>query len=238
MFCKRLCIVGAVVLYLGTASGEGPPISAEEIVQRMTEAADTLRDYRCRFVKSERIEGALREETMRYFYKRSTSCGDSTGKMIRMEWVTPHEGQVAVYRDGRMWAKRGGILGWFTFELDPHGDLAKGGSRHSIVESDLPDVIRRTWENIAHIKGVLSVLSVEEKREAASLPSRRIYEVELLSQDEPGKGYAYRAKLWVDSESGLPIRAEYYDWEDRLFERFLYEDLEVNVGIEEERFKL
>jgi len=233
MFCRCLCIVWAwVVLCLGVAFGEEVPISAEEIVQRMAEAADTLRDYRCRFVKWERIEGALRKETIRYLYRRSTSCGDTTGKMIRMEWVTPHKGQVAVYRNGRMWAKRGGILRWLSLELDPHSDLAKGGSRHAIDESDLPDVIRRMRENRTCVKGVLSVLHVEQKG------NRRIYEVEFLSQDEPGKGYSYRAKLWVDSELGLPIRAEYYDWEDRLFERFLYEDLEVNVGIEEERFKL
>jgi len=221
-----------VVLCLGGTFWEEAPISGEEIVQRMTEAADTLRDYRCRFVKLERIEGALRKETIRYFYKRSTSCGDTTGKMIRMEWVTPHEGQVAVYRNGRMWAKRGGLLGWLTLELDPHSDLAKGGSRHAIDESDLPDVIRRMRKNMACVKGVLSVLHVEQKG------NRRIYEVEFLSQDGSGKGYSYRAKLWVDSELGLPIRTEYYDWEDRLFERFLYEDLEVNVGIGEERFKL
>ena len=226
-----MVVVGAL-FWWGVALGEERSISAEQILQRMTEAADTLRDYRCRFVKCERIEGVLREETMRYFFKRSTSCEEPTGKLIRMEWITPHEGQVAVYRNGKMWARRGGMLKWLTLKLDPHSDLAKGESRHAIDESDLPDVIRRMRTNIACVKGVLSVLNVERKG------NRTVYEVQFLSRDKPGKGYSYRAKLWIDLELGLPLRAEYYDWEDRLFERFLYEDLEVNVGIEEERFKL
>ena len=230
---KHLCIVAVwAVFWWGVALGEERSISAEQILQRMTEAADTLRDYRCRFVKWERIEGVLREETMRYFFKRSTSCEEPTGKMIRMEWITPHEGQVAVYRNGKMWARRGGMLKWLTLKLDPHSDLAKGESRHAIDESDLPDVIRRMRTNIACVNGVLSVLNVERNGD------RTVYEVQFLSRDEPGKGYSYRATLWIDLELGLPLRAEYYDWEDRLFERFLYEDLEVNVGIEEERFKL
>jgi outer membrane lipoprotein-sorting protein len=195
------------VFWWGVALGEESSISAEQILQRMTEAADTLRDYRCRFVKWERIEGVLREETMRYFFK-------------------------AVYRNGKMWARRGGMLKWLTLKLDPHSDLAKGESRHAIDESDLPDVIRRMRTNIACVRGVLSVSNIERNGD------RTVYEVQFLSRDELGKGYSYRAKLCIDFDLGLPIRAEYYDWEDRLFERFLYEDLEVNVGIEEERFKL
>ena len=43
--------------------------------------------------------------------------------------------------------------------------------------------------------------------------------------------YAARVDLWIDRELRLPLRAEIFDGDDALFERFEHRDLRVNVGL-------
>ena len=43
--------------------------------------------------------------------------------------------------------------------------------------------------------------------------------------------YGARVDLWIDQEMRLPLRAEIYDGNDAMFERFEHRDLKVNVGL-------
>lgn len=48
--------------------------------------------------------------------------------------------------------------------------------------------------------------------------------------------YAGRMLLWVDEELRLPIRAEIFDHDGRLYERYEHRDLRINVGLTDADF--
>jgi hypothetical protein len=50
------------------------------------------------------------------------------------------------------------------------------------------------------------------------------------------KYYAAKVDLWIDRQLDLPIRAEIYDGDGVLFERFEHRDLRVNVGLSDVDF--
>ncbi|MCX6358068.1 MAG: DUF1571 domain-containing protein, partial [Candidatus Aureabacteria bacterium] len=71
-----------------------------------------------------------------------------------------------------------------------------------------------------------------------SVSGRAVRIIQGVLPRERDKGYyCYRCVASFDSESGLPIRMEIYNWDDRLAEEYRYEDLELNEGVEEEEFE-
>jgi LysM repeat protein len=81
---------------------------------------------------------------------------------------------------------------------------------------------------------------VEEKFDVAMAPL--LHENRLLGWETPGDAkagqrvrvpryYAARIDLWIDDALNLPLRAEIYDGDGAMFERFEHRDLRVNVGL-------
>jgi hypothetical protein len=49
--------------------------------------------------------------------------------------------------------------------------------------------------------------------------------------------YARRVRLWIDVERLLPLQIEVYDASDRLYERYSYRKLAINVGLTDDHFR-
>jgi len=43
--------------------------------------------------------------------------------------------------------------------------------------------------------------------------------------------YAARGIIWIDADSLMPARLEMFDAEDRLYERYVYSEIQTNVGL-------
>jgi len=55
--------------------------------------------------------------------------------------------------------------------------------------------------------------------------------------DDPEGGFsALKINLWIDLKNGLPIKAEFFDWDLKKVGSYGYKDLRLNVGLTEEDF--
>lgn len=207
-------------------------------------------------------------------------------KVYYKKLCAPHKGREILYADGwndgrlkvslNTWPKN------IKLNLDPHGDLAMGGTRHPIDETSvvyLGNVVLENFrradergEATAQDMGVETILGrvcrrvrLETAQEVTTRvlgPKESLWDVGTsldiamapLLHENRGRGWAapgdakpgvtvrvpryYAAKidLWIDEELSLPIRAEIYDGEGVMFERFEHRDLRVNVGLGPEDF--
>lgn len=207
-------------------------------------------------------------------------------KVYYKKLCAPHKGREILWatdwNDGRLkvslntWPKN------IKLNLDPHGDLAMGGTRHPIDETSVVYLGNIVLENFrradergdatAQDMGSESILGracrrvrLQTKQEVTTYvlgPKETLWDVEksfdiamapLLHENrkqgwetpgdaKPGatvrvpRYYAAKIDLWIDTELNLPIRAEIYDGDGVMFERFEHRDLRVNVGLGPEDF--
>lgn len=197
------------------------PIDPVSVLEDMFREASNIDDYRCTFIKTEEIDGEFQTETIAYSFKKP--------KMIRMQWIEPKRGLTAVFDGEEMMVN---LFMRLVFKLNPQSRWGHWGSNHSIDESDLPSIIRRVRKNYEYPSVEAKFLAQE------TVGSHRLYKIELISVREVDGLYCHRALLWVVPEMRLPYRLEFYDFGNRLFERFTFEDLRINRGIPDEEFKL
>ncbi len=193
----------------------------------------------------------------------------------------PHRGREILFADGWNGGRLKISLGtWpknIKLNLDPHGDLAMGGTRHPVDETSLVylanvvlDNFRRAddrGEAIAEDLGRETILGRTCRRVRISTaqsvtpytlaPGETLWDVEAkfdiamapllhenrdLGWETPGDAkcgqtirvpryYAARVDMWIDDSLSLPLRAEIYDDQGAIFERFEHRDLRVNVGL-------
>lgn len=193
----------------------------------------------------------------------------------------PHKGREILYatgwNDGRLkvslntWPKN------IKLNLDPHSDLAMGGTRHPVDETSIIYLANVVLENFRRADergeatgsdlGIETILGrrcrrlhLEIKQSVTTRvlgPEETLWDVEkeadvamapLLHENraqgwqtpgdaKPGatvrvpRYYAAMIDLWIDDELNLPLRAEIYDENGVMFERFEHRDLRVNVGL-------
>jgi hypothetical protein len=202
-------------------------------------------------------------------------------KVYYKRLCAPHKGREILYADGwndgrlkvslNTWPKN------IKLNLDPHGDLAMGGTRHPVDETSIVYLVNMVLDNFrradevgeAHTEdlGVETILDrpcrrvrlttkqdvtthtlekgetlwdVEKKYDIAMAPllhENRAMRWETPGDAKPGQTvrvtryYAAKIDLWIDEEMSLPLRAEIYDGDGVMFERFEHRDLRVNVGL-------
>jgi hypothetical protein len=126
------------------------------------------------------------------------------------------DGEVRLVREG-MWGRPVLHL-WLS--------MPAGGTNHVLQEGeDLWALARRLDRNMADILHH----NQDKGWEAA---------------DDPCPGdevfvptyYASRAEVWIDAESYLPLKAQFYDHQGRLYEDYVHRDLRVNVGLTDRDF--
>lgn len=190
--------------------------------------------YTAVFHKQERIDGRLREEeTVFMKFKRPFK--------IYMKWIRPpHEGRellhVAGWNGNRIRIHGGGgLLGLITMNLDPHGRAVMRANRHVITESGLEHLVGVVAANIR--KGVATgeVRFVDLGRD--NVYGRDARTVELRFPADRAKGYyCCRAVLSLDAENRMPLRILVFDADDRLVERYEYEDVRLDAGLTDADF--
>lgn len=202
-------------------------------LQQAETLIEKTESYTAIFHKQERIKDFLKtKETVSLRFKKPFK--------VHMKWIDgPGKGREIFYVEGwnknRILVREPGAWGIVTLNLNPHGSLAMQGSRHPITEIGLENLIKLFGDNFR--KGwALGELEYRLEREEM-LFGRKALSVEARFPKESRNGYyCYRALMSLDQEKKIPIRVQVFDWDNRLFGDYGYENLILNAGLTDADF--
>jgi hypothetical protein len=216
-----------------------PELRAQEkidFLKWMNEAESLLsrvNNYAAIFHKQEGIHGKLcEEETILFKFKRPFK--------VYMKWVgKSFNGREVIYADGwnrnKIRFHEGGIMGIVNLNLEPTGSLAMKGNRHPITHSGLEYLVKNIKKDLLRGNHADEIKVHEHGEEF--IYGNRTKVAEGIFPKDPSKGYyCYRIVLNLDVENKLPIRVQVFEWDNKLVEKYGYENLNLNPGLTEDDF--
>jgi hypothetical protein len=247
-FLAMLMLLGSFAL-AQTARGQSAPADTptgmDQAIALLTEARlhfKNVRDYECRSVKRERVNGTLLPEGVMTMKVRNKPFS----VYLRSESPDADKGMEVCYVEGRnqgmMRVHPAGIQGILGFwSVDPHDPRALEKNRHCITEAGLGNLIESTaryWEMERRLNKTLVHITDEE------LGGRACTRIETIHPDRnAGSFYGYRCVLWLDKATHLPVGAETYDWPRQrgaesgdLLESYRFLDFRCNIGLGDDAF--
>jgi hypothetical protein len=168
-----------------------------------------------------------------------------------MKWSAPRDflGQEVSFVQGRnkdnrnkemMRVHASGLLGAVGFvSIAPDDPKVMQNSRHTIYEAGMGNLIERlgrSWEENRRGGKTQARLAEYEYNK------RRCIRVETYHTERLPQAYSWRAVVYFDRETKLPIRTENYDWPTQavpggdLLETFSYIDMRFNLGLTDAAF--
>jgi hypothetical protein len=219
---------------------EDPIVRAKRMIAEARQRYAQVRDYTCTFFKRERIEGRMTPQYVMHMKARTRPSS------IYFRFARPNTGREAIYVAGR---NRGQVivhdvgLGKLlagTMSIDPRSARAMEDNRHPITEAGIGHLI----ETVSQRWG--AEMKAGETR-VTIVPNTRVGDrvctmIESLHPQRHPSYLFHKVKLYIDSEHGLPIRFEAYDWPRRaghpaeLVEEYTYANLRLNVGLSDHDF--
>jgi hypothetical protein len=167
---------------------------------------------------------------------------------VYLQWQAPKalEGQEACYvvgrNNGQMRAHSTGLLGvvgWVS--IDTNDPRAMENSRHTINEAGIGNLIERCLQRYEIER---QTNRTQVRLGEYEFNKRRCIRIETIHPNsKPGDFYAYRAVIYLDKETKLPMRSEAYDWptaggppDGALLECFSYVEMKMNTGLGDDAF--
>jgi hypothetical protein len=229
----------------GQPSPAGTPIGMDQALALLTEARlrfQNVRDYECRLITRERVNGALLPETVMTMKVRNKPLS----VYLRCESPKSDKGLEVCYVAGRnrgmMRVHPAGLPGIIGFvSIDPRDPRVFEKKRHDITEAGLDHLLENTaryWDMERRLNKTLVRITEDE------IGGRACTRIETIHPDrEAGPFYGYRCVLWLDKATQLPAGAETYDWPHSgspeggdLLEWYRYLDLRCNTGLDDDTF--
>ena len=216
-------------------------VVANDSLQRMQQE---IFDYTGLLVRREQVNGVLQEPSymqMKIRCPRQTTQGQVPFS-IYMKFLKPKAaaGRECIWVDGLNDSKiiaheSGGLLGLKRFYLDPTGFLAMRESRYPIFDAGIENLIVKLIEKAERDKA-LGPCQVDY-RDNGEINGRKCDIIELCHPQKCPTKEFYKAQVFIDQETGMPIRYACYDWPDqqgaapKLIEEYIYLNLKFNVGL-------
>jgi hypothetical protein len=270
MHCRKLPRLFASALLLTTAIFSGPAAAEMEAApsesvgghsldpvlrfarQQHAYLERTVQDYTCRIVKRERVDGALQPYQSIHAKVRPGAALPGQGirpLAVLLEFHGPREvaGRRVLYVedafDNMMLVRqrRGGI----TLRIRPEGGLAARESALPITTIGFHNMIRQAIEQIE--SDMRADPTGENTRvdlfRDAKLDGRSCTAIRITHPRRQTDLDFHLAHVFVDNESHLPVRLDFYDWPDNsseepaLLGEFTYLDVKLNVGLQDSDFE-
>jgi len=238
-------------------SPDAPPIAAGHPLLPVIEYARqeqgylrrTVRDFTCRLIKRERINGILQDHQYIDMWVREEVRQGGRVVVpfsIYMQFLAPRKiaGRRVLYVDGRndgkMTVRNGGKhFDYVVVDIDPYGESAMDESLMPVTQVGFGQILAQ----------MIAVL----ERHAAADPTGENTKVEQITgaklnerpcsvirithpASRPGLEF-HRANVFVDDELHIPVRVDYSDWprrgdrSPRLNAEYTYTNLRVNTGL-------
>jgi hypothetical protein len=249
-------VLAAVLMTAGTAAGQSTPARAVattssahapehplrpaiQIAQASLHALQNVRDYECRFLKRERINGELQTQVM-FLRLREEPFS------VYLRFGEPHPGREVLYvagrNNGQMLAHEGSgvkaIFGTVSLPLD--APEVRAENRHPLTEIGLRKLLElliEQWEAETQFGEI----------DVQYYPDARLGEIacRVVEASHPYPRRQFRShmtRLYLDARTNLPVRVENYGWPERsgaepvLIEEYTYLELRPNVPLDDRHF--
>lgn len=249
-------VLGAMLIAAGTAAGQSSPARpvstsaaaptpehplrpAIQIARTSLHALQGIRDYECRFLKRERINGQLQTQVM-FLRLREEPFS------VYLRFGEPHPGREVLYvagrNNGQMLAHEGSgvkaIFGTVSLPLD--SPEVRAENRHPLTEIGLRKLLElliEQWEAECQFGEI----------DVQYYPDARLGEIACrvveASHPAPRRQFRYHiTRLYLDARTNLPLRVENYGWPERgggepvLMEEYTYLELRPNVPLNDRHF--
>jgi outer membrane lipoprotein-sorting protein len=182
----------------------------QDPIQRAAEHYQTVAAYQV-MVKS---SSGDKTEIIRYYFRKPG--------YVRMEFIKPFRGAVLIYdpveRQARLWP-----FGYGTFPaltLSPENFLIRSPTGQRIDRSDVGVLYRNVQALQEHGK--------TEVAEAETAGGKETVHVTVEGEGDFSVGTVHRYQLWLDRQTGFPVKGASYDVAGRLIEVVEMEELQVN----------
>lgn len=200
------------------------PELSDQRARSVLEAVETklrnIQSYRCRLSTLCILDNKREERSYDYTFCRP--------KLIRMKILQgPDHGSTLVYREGRVVVRPGGLFSFLrqTFEPEhPRVTTIRGGR---VDQTDF-------WFIVDLMKAETCVLRYEGQEDVLG----NVADVLELTRRAASSGGDYqKGRFWVERDSGLIVKYELYDKEDKLAFRQTHEEVQFNPGLLEDFFR-
>ena len=248
-FTLAATLVGCLALTQETKGQNGPAVPPASMDHAIALLAETrvrfqdVRDYECRSVSREWVNGTLLPECVMTMKARTKPFS----VYLRCESPDADKGMEVCYVEGTnkgmMRVHPAGVQGVAGFwSVDPHDARAFEKNRHCVTEAGIGHLLESTaryWEMERRLNKTLVCITDEE------IGGRACTRIETVHPDRgAGSFYGYRCVLWLDKATRLPAGAETYDWPRRggpgggdLLEAYRFLDLRCNIGLGDDTFR-
>jgi len=241
------CFAGAVAA--GVAAGRPPAADAPDPIRKadplgaMLADAKTayarVRDYTCVFTRQERVGGVLSAEQVAEMKVRTKPYSVAV-RFARPDAVAGREESfVAGSRLGKMRLRpAAGKLPVLVALDDPK---VTAEARHPLTEYGIGPVIDLLAAAAAREKVLGN--PVEAYAADYQFAGRNVTRYDVFARRPHAHRYAYRTLVYVDKETGLPVRFEAYDAPKPtaaagdLLEAYSFTDVKLNAGLGDSAFE-
>lgn len=222
----------------GSAAGDHPLVPAIKLAEEAREVAAQVKDYGAVLSKRELIGRKLVDQQMRIKCRQEPFS-------VYLFFEKPSQGREVLYVEGQNGGKLHVHEGGFaaiagTFSFLPTDPKVMAENRYPITEIGLHrmlDVVIEQWKRELDDDDI-------EVRYYPNAKIRqqgcRVIETNHRRQEKDDKFYLTR--LYIDKESGLPVRLEQYGWppgqgaDPPLMEMYMYQQIQANVGLTDQDF--
>jgi hypothetical protein len=220
------------------------------------------RDYTATLVKRERINGVLQPESkmeMKLRYNPPAEDALSNGGFLPREvsvylkTIEPKSqaGREVIWVQGangnKLFAHEAGLLGLVTVQLAPTSRLAMIGNRYPITEIGLHKLLEKLIERGVKDRAIGPAIVKQTSQTKVGDITCSLIEVihEQPFEFVGGKRVEfefYMARIYFDDARLVPIKYASFTWpkrpgdEPELEEEYIYENLQLNVGLSDEDF--
>lgn len=223
---------------IDNAPREHPLTPALRMGEQALRKAAGLEDYQALFIKKEYVGNTFVEQKMVIRFRRDPMS-------VYLKFVEPSPGRKVLYvkgqNGGQIQVKETGLASLVgAINVDPHGSLAMSESRYPITMIGMENMTRR----------LLGEWLDDTDRDDITVkfyPNAKIGDVECQVIESThtdaikSKGI-HRARLYIDKQSGLPIRIQEYGFPRRaggeppLLSDYCYLNVRSNIGLTDRHF--
>lgn len=266
-YARGLLLPAVLAAFLGvSAIAEEPSAKTSEVsahpllatvryaTSRSVYIRENIRDYSCRLIKRERINGELQEHQFARVKVRCEQRLDDRvvqPTAVFMQFLGPRRIKdrrilyIAGKNDGMVLVRKGGnVMKYLKLTVDPNGHRAKQESNHPITDVGFDKIIDRLIQRAKDdidrdpSGGNTSVSYFRD----ANVNGRQCTHVRVVHPKQSDGMEFHIASLYVDDELHVPIRLVVYGWPKRegekppIDEEYTYLDLRLNVGLTDADF--
>ncbi|HEY9206180.1 MAG TPA: outer membrane lipoprotein-sorting protein [Candidatus Methanoperedens sp.] len=207
---KRTGIVLLAIIVVSLISGCTATMSAEQIAQQMKEKQESIKDFSATMVTSY----AFGDESKTAKAKIMNKMPDKS----RFEYLEPAEmaGQIMVNDGKTIW------------NYDP--------KKNEVTRMDIPETERSYEPDYTQfIKEILNQTDISYQG-TDKFEGRSVYLIKASPKDN-SKLMGIHYRMWVDSETWMPLKIEIFDKNDKLMTSVEYRDIKFNTGIPDSEFE-